>query len=169
MGFDHSARLALRRLNKVWGYDGHDVRLVLIGIGGQASFPDCRLLEASKVWRSLTPFVSTLHMKSYGDGRPKIDPANGWQIGSAGHDLKRHLSLNEATDDGVIRQEKQITLPNQRSLRSLQYQTSRPDGAGKRGNGDAGSFVIEFPEAQTGPIALGYGAHFGLGLFVPTD
>jgi CRISPR-associated protein Csb2 len=167
MGFDHAARLALRRLNKVWGYEGHDIRLVLIGIGDPATFPDCPLLGASKVWRSLTPFVSTLHMKTYGDGRPKIDPSNGWQIGSAGHDLKRHLAMNEATSAVSIRQEKQITLPNQRNLSSLQYQTCRPDGAGKRGNGDAGSFVIELPEAHSGPLAFGYASHFGLGLFVP--
>lgn len=29
--------------------------------------------------------------------------------------------------------------------------------------------MIEFEEAQTLPIGLGYGAHFGLGLFVPCD
>ena len=167
MGFDHAARLALRRLNKVWGHEGHDIRLVLIGIGDPSTFPDCQLLGTSKVWRSLTPFVSSLHMKSYGDGRPKIDATNGWQIGSAGHDLKRLLSKEDAA--ATIRQEKQITQPNQRSLRSLQYQTSRPDGAGKRGNGDAGAFVIEFSEDRTGPLAFGYGSHFGLGLFVPVD
>lgn len=27
--------------------------------------------------------------------------------------------------------------------------------------------VIEFLEPVSGPIAVGYGAHFGLGLFVP--
>jgi CRISPR-associated protein Csb2 len=167
MGFDHAARLALRRLNKVWGHEGHDIRLVLIGIGAPCTFPDCQLLGTSKVWCSLTPFVSTLHMKSYGDGRPKIDATNGWQIGSAGHDLKRLLNKEDAA--AIIRQEKHINLPNQRTLRSLQYQTSRPDGAGKRGNGDAGAFVIEFSEARTGPLAFGYGSHFGLGLFVPAD
>ena len=29
------------------------------------------------------------------------------------------------------------------------------------------AFVIEFPEPVSGPLSLGYGAHFGLGLFVP--
>src|SRR5260370_1144884 len=33
MGFDESACLALRRLNKVWGHGGHDIRLVLLGLG----------------------------------------------------------------------------------------------------------------------------------------
>ena len=29
------------------------------------------------------------------------------------------------------------------------------------------AFMIEFPEPVSGPVALGYGCHFGLGLFVP--
>jgi hypothetical protein len=32
----------------------------------------------AKVWRSLTPFVSTRHAKALRDGRPKMG-ANGWQ------------------------------------------------------------------------------------------
>ena len=30
-----------------------------------------------------------------------------------------------------------------------------------------GAFHLAFPKPAHGPIALGYGAHFGLGLFVP--
>lgn len=166
-GFDDAARLALRRLNKVWGHEGHDIRLVLIGIGEPASFPDCTFFSTSRTWRSLTPFISTRHVKTFRDGRPKTDETNGWPIGSAAHDLLRFLGLDPRTAGAVIRQEKVITLPNQRTLRSLQFQTQRPRGEGSRGNGNAGSFVIEFPKPLTGPFALGYGAHFGLGLFVP--
>lgn len=169
MGFDDDARLALRRLNKVWGHEGHDIRLVLIGLGIPETFPDCKLFGPAKVWRSLTPFVSTRHGKTFKDGRPKMDEANGWQIGSAPHDLLRFLALESGTNGAKIKQDKVITLPNQRTLRSLQFQTQRPNGAGSRGNGDAGSFLIEFPEPVLGPLALGYGSHFGLGLFVPVD
>jgi len=64
MGFDEAACLALRRLNKIWGHGGHDIRLVLHGIGGMEDFKECPLFAAqkpAKVWRSLTPFVSTRH------------------------------------------------------------------------------------------------------------
>lgn len=30
-------------------------------------------------------------------------------------------------------------------------------------------FRITFPDSVDGPLALGYGAHFGLGLFIPAD
>ncbi|MCW5558053.1 MAG: hypothetical protein KIT22_09530, partial [Verrucomicrobiae bacterium] len=53
------------------------------------------------------------------------------------------------------------------NLRSLQFQTHRNGGNGSRGNGSGSAFTITFAEPVTGPLAFGYGAHFGLGLFVP--
>ena len=169
MGFEEAACNALRRLNKVWGYGGHDLRLVLHAIGKPGEFPDCALLGTSKVWRSLTPFVSTLHAKTFRDGRPKLD-ANGWQQGSATHDLLRQLTQHPHGANAIITQLDERGGPfrfGSRGLRSLQFQTRRHGGGGSRGNGAGGAFAITFPEPVTGPLALGYGAHFGLGLFVP--
>jgi len=169
MGFDQGACLALRRLNKVWGHGGHDIRLVLHGIGQSTDFKECPLLGPAKTWRSLTPFVSTRHAKRFRDGRPKIDH-NGWQHGSNPHDLLRLLAMNPAWQGASIRLLDEQAGPyviGQRNLRSLQFQTIRHDGAGRRGQYSGAAFVIEFPEPVRGPIALGYGAHFSLGLFVP--
>ncbi len=52
----------------------------------------------------------------------------------------------------------------------FQRQRWRPDGSpagGRRGDGRGYWLWLEFPEPVRGPIALGYGAHFGLGLFRP--
>ena len=169
MGFDEAACLALRRLNKVWGHGGHDIRLILHGIGQAADFKECPLLGTAKDWRSLTPFVSTRHAKTFRDGRPKMDD-NGWQHGSAPHDLLRLLALSPAWPGATIRRLDERAQPfafGHRNLRSLQFQTNRREGAGKRGQNSGAAFLIEFPEPVHGPIALGYGAHFGLGLFVP--
>jgi len=171
-GFDEQACLALRRLNKVWGHGGHDLRLVLIGLGQPETFPDCKLFGDSKVWRSATPFVPTRHAKIFRDGRPKIDTTTGWQIGSSAHDLLRILTLNPLTAKALIRQDKFITInksPSARMLNCLQFQTKRHDGGGSRGQGVGASFTITFPQKVTGPLAFGYGAHFGLGLFLPTN
>ena len=169
-GFDEQACLALRRLKKVWGHGGHDLRLVLIGLGGPETFSDCKLFGPSKVWRSATPFVSTRHAKMFRDGRPKLDMASGWQIGSAAHDLMRLLSLNPQTAGAEIVQDKVIIVrepPDARTLRCLEFQTTRYSGGGRRGQGEGASFTVTFPEEVTGPLALGYSSHFGLGLFVP--
>jgi CRISPR-associated protein Csb2 len=172
MGFDEAAGLALRKLNKVWGHGGHDIRLVLHGIGSMEDFKECPLFalqKPAKVWRSLTPFVSTRHAKTFRDGRPKVD-ANGWQTGSAGHDLLRLLALHPHGAAATIKQLDERDRPFQfgsRCLRSLQFQTTRYDGGGNRGNSSGNAFCITFPEPICGPLAFGYGSHFGLGLFQP--
>jgi CRISPR-associated protein Csb2 len=174
MGFDEVACLALRKLNKVRGYGGHDIRLVLHGIGGMKDFNDCPLFalqERAQVWRSLTPFVSTRHAKTFRDGRPKMD-ANGWQTGSPAHDLLRLLALHPHSATAVIKQLDERDRPfhfGSQRLRSLQFQTTRHDGGGNRGNSSGNAFTITVSEAVSGPIAIGYGAHFGLGLFTPMD
>lgn len=171
MGFDEAACLALRRLNKVWGYGGHDLQLVLHAIGQPGEFPDCRLFATSKIWRSLTPFVSTLHTKTFRDGRPKLD-ANGWQQGSAAHDLLRLLKKYPHGAGAKIRQLDERERPfrfGRNSLRSPQFQTRRHDGEGRRGNGSGSAFEITFAAPIAGPLALGYGSHFGLGLFLPAS
>lgn len=174
MGFDETACLALRRLNKVWGHGGHDIRLVLHGIGQPDEFPDSPLFGPVAVWRSATPFVSTRHSKFFRDGRPKIDPDNGWQEGSAGHDLLRLLMLRSEAVGVTIKQLVEQDRPfmfgkgsSMRSLCSIQFQTHRNAGDGRRGNESGNAFVIKFMQPVRGPLALGYGAHFGLGLFVP--
>lgn len=173
MGFDDGACLALRKLRKVWGHGGHDLRLVLHGIGQPDDFKDCALFGSSKIWRSLTPFVSTRHAKSFRDGRPKMAD-NGWQEGSAAHDLLRLLALNPKWPGAKIRKQlDERERPfgfgerKERKFCSLQFQTVRHRGNGKRGHDSGAGFMIEFPDAVKGPIALGYGAHFGLGLFAP--
>ena len=172
MGFDEAACLALRRLNKVWGHGGHDIRLVLHGIGGMEDFKECPLFavqKPAKVWRSLTPFVSTRYAKTFRDGRPKMD-ASGWQVGSGAHDLLRLLALQPQGTAATIKQCDERERPFQfgeRHLRSLQFQTIRHDGGGNRGNSSGNAFIITFPEPVSGPLAFGYGSHFGLGLFQP--
>ncbi|MBL7964874.1 MAG: type I-U CRISPR-associated protein Cas5/Cas6 [Flavobacteriales bacterium] len=170
MGFDERAVYALRRLNKVWGHGGHDVRLVLHAIGQPGAFTQCQLLGTARVWRSLTPFVSTRHAKSFRDGRPKIDPVNGWPIGSPGHDLLRLLELDPRFKGAIIRQcssrERPFVFGTKR-LATLEFQTTRTGGIGRRGNQVGAAFEVTFPAPVRGPIALGYSAHFGLGLFAP--
>jgi CRISPR-associated protein Csb2 len=168
-GFDNSAIRALRGILWTWGFKRHELRLVLHAIGEPADFKDCALFGKARVWRSLTPFVSTRHAKTFHDGRPKMD-ASGWQVGSGPHDLLRLLALHPQGTAATIKQLDERDRPFQfgsRRLRSLQFQTTRYDGGGSHGNSSGNAFIITFPEPVSGPLALGYGAHFGLGLFVP--
>ena len=168
-GFDHDAIKALRSIQWTWGFKGHDLRLVLHGVGNPLDFPDCKLFGPSKIWRSLTPFVSTRHAKTFRDGRPKL-AENGWQDGSAPHDLLRLLAQHPHGAGAEIRCLKETAMPyafGHRRFRSLQFLTRRHGGQGSRGNDSGTAFTITFPEPRHGPFALGYGSHFGLGLFAP--
>jgi CRISPR-associated protein Csb2 len=169
IGFDELGHLALRSLHRIWGRDGHRIGLNLDAIGRPEDFRDCVLFGPARLWRSATPFVSTRSSRTFSDGRPKLDP-DGWQLGSPGHDLLRLLRARPNGQGAIIRQLRERERPlrfGRRTLSPLQFQTQRHNGEGTRGNSDGTAFVIAFPEEREGPFALGYAAHFGLGLFVP--
>ncbi len=172
-GFEPAAQNIIEDVqrSRLWGKGDHDINLILLGLGDASTF-DCPFFAKSSRWRSLTPFVSTQHLKSYGDGRPKLDD-RGWQQGSAGSSLIQQLEKDPRTTGRLrqngVRKLERIKIRKDRELRCLQFQTRRPDGGGQRGNGDSGAFELEFTEEIQGPLAFGYASHFGLGLFVPVD
>lgn len=52
-------------------------------------------------------------------------------------------------------------------LDPLEFRTERQDCAMRRGAITGAGFELRFPEPVAGPIALGFGVHFGLGQFAP--
>ncbi|MDB6155901.1 MAG: CRISPR-associated protein family [Chthoniobacteraceae bacterium] len=171
-GFNDTARGALESLRKTWGYDGHDLQLILLGLGHPGDFAgtntepgQCRAFATAREWISLTPFVPTRHLKTRKNGEPKLDE-NGLAIGSPTHDLLRLLDTSGFPCPDSVEEMPYLELPNRR-LRWLQFQRGRKHGEGAHAGVRGYGFKLTFPTAVTGPIALGYGAHFGLGLFVP--
>ncbi len=188
MGFEGNALRALHRLERVWGHGGHDLQTVLIGVGSPDSFAgldldagQCPLLVESKVWVSRTPFVPTRHAKVTRSGTPKLD-SRGLQIGSPEHDLERLLTelleTRAARRGGSTRLEaREAPLPVRieplggthlggKAVRWSAFRMQR-EGGGRRASGAGYGFRVEFAEPVRGPIGVGFGAHFGLGLFVP--
>ncbi len=172
-GFDAEAQRALRNLGRIWGHGGHDIELVLIDLGWPETFSDSALFKPAKTWESLTPFVPTRHPKTYRDGRPKMSP-EGLQIDSPEHEIRRWLSQHIAAASGGIELPTKIeslSAPtiNGRPLRWHDFNTQRHQGGGTRAHQPARGFRLTFAKEVSGPIALGYASHFGLGLFVPAD
>lgn len=174
MGFDERALRALHRLPKIWGHGGHDIQTVLIGTGAPESFAgqdleagQCPLLIESDVWISRTPFVPTRHPKTTRGGEHKLDSA-GLQIGSPEHDLRRLLrELGRELPEPIRVEPLAGTYLGGKAVHWSAFRTTRPKGGGRRGSNVGYGFRIQFPRPVRGPIALGYGAHFGLGVFVP--
>jgi CRISPR-associated protein Csb2 len=174
MGFDDAARRALEAARRLWSKSGHSLQLVLLGIGVPEDFAglksetgQCPLFAASTTWISRTPFIPTRHPKTTRSGTPKLD-AYGLQIGSAQHDLRRLLS--EAGHPPPVSIESVAnTILGGKPTPWLQFKTLRPSGGGSRATNSGFGFRIRFAVPVSGPIAIGYGAHFGLGMFIPVS
>lgn len=171
-GFGRKERVALDGLTNVWGYGGHDIQLVLLGVGKPEDFAGievekgaCPFLCKSHVWISRTPFVPTRHAKATRKGIPKLDE-NGLQVGSPAHDLCRLLELGGFPRPRNVMPVASTNLAG-RETRWLEFMRERRNGDGKRSTNIGYGFLLRFDKAVRGPIAVGYGAHFGLGLFIP--
>lgn len=171
MGFDPAARKALLKLRKVWGFGGHDLQLVLQGIGNAADFDQplrdggSDLCRESTTWESVTPFVPTRHPKVRG-GRPALDEEGRW-VGSAEHDVRRLLDTAGLPTPSSVTELPQANLGGTQ-IRWAHFRTLRTAGGGPRSAASPVGFRIVFPVPVRGPLALGYGAHFGLGVFATT-
>jgi len=172
MEFTLKDRIALDGLTKVWGHGGHDVQLILLGVGQAEDFggrdPDmgqCPLLVESRTWVSRTPFISTRHPKATRAGKLKMDD-KGIQIGSPEHELRRLLRENGFLEPEKIECVDHTNLAGHET-RWLHFRRDRKNGSGTKSTNRGYGFRITFTAPVRGPIALGYGAHFGLGLFVP--
>jgi len=171
MGFGHQERQALEGFSEVCGNGEEAVRLVLLGIGMREDFGgldltrgQCPLLAESKSWVSRTPFVPTRHPKVTRAGVPKRD-SSGLQIGSPEHELKRLLVLSGFPEAVAVERVASTRLGG-REVAWESFQCRRSTGEGRRAAYDRGyGFRIVFPEAVQGPVAVGYGAHFGMGGF----
>lgn len=132
------------------------VPVSFVGLGTPKSV-NSRIFGSSKRWRSLTPF-SLPRFPNRGGGKPPRP-----------RDLPEAQLIRELKSRGlqepVSIKRIQGYQPNGRPLvRWLEFHTRRFKGT--HGKGLAG-FEIEFAEPVSGPIALGFGCHFGLGLFEP--
>jgi len=111
------------------------------------------MLGPARHWRSATPFVPPRHAKIR-RGRWCELPHEQLALGLSQLDLPPCTiePMPECLLDG-------------RSLGWYQFRRHRSGGGGAQGQGHGFGFKIEFEQPVIGPIALGYGAHFGLGRF----
>ena len=152
-GFDEQDVIALQQLRCLWGRGGHDLELVLTGIGqpgdfGGAKDPRTRVLAESRVWESVTPFVPTRHPKA----------VRGVRIDTIEDQLRRGCAQ-------LLGVEPVDVSPVGDPMAWLSFRRRRSNGTGRRGPDRAFGARLVFDRSIRGPIALGYGAHFGLGMF----
>ena len=173
-GFGSNEVSALENLKEIQG-SGLYVQLNLLGLGRPEDFGGLDLsrgqspmLAESRTWVSRTPFISTRHPKATRAGVLKRD-ASGLQIGSPEHDLRRLLKLGGFPDPVAVEPVAGTKLGEQEVAWHV-FLRQRETGEGRPATNGAGyGFRIEFSEPVQGPVAVGYGAHFGVGGFVGDD
>lgn len=171
-GLPRAVREAVGDLRNLWITDGpgrhpdtesedgrREWRVALEGLGRAAEFGDSALLRGSKSWLSTTPYLRPRHLKR-GDPweatrvmiRAECE-RRGWPLpnvrreGGDGVDAGRAVRVG-----GGLRNV--LAFHRFRSRRGL----VQPDRTGL-------ALHLEFGEPVVGPVALGFGCHFGLGLF----
>lgn len=143
--------IVLDKLKSVWQSNGRpDIDLIPVEWGQDRNVS---IISSSKQFSSVTPVVMTRH---YRKGRGDFE-----------HWLKREL-MQEIKDQGLpepdsIRILKKM-IRNGRDYYWLDFKRNRKNDPINIGYG----FEVTFKEDVYGPFSVGYGAHFGLGIFYPT-
>ena len=131
-------------------------KVALIKVGAAVEFAaESRVLGRSRMWHSVTPYLRPWHVAH---GKPD------WAAAAA--QLRREVSLREMGDISSVEpgpEDGRITAMHRRNVLHFKRFRSRrgltqPDRSGR-------SLQIAFEQPVQGPLAFGFGAHFGLGLF----
>lgn len=155
--FDTGAREALASVKRLWGREGHDLHLALIGTGVAEDYSidegGWRTVGPASVWESRTPFVLPRH--------PKF--RRGAWIDTPEDQLRRFLGEFDLMPERV--EPIDATSNRGRRLEWFRFRRTRGEGHGRKALDHGYGFRLHFPEPVGGPIAVGYGAHMGLGQF----
>ena len=128
------------------------------------------LFDSCRLWRSLTPYVLTRHVKFRG---PRDENGRREMVDSPQEQIVREVSLRWP-DEPNVRVDVHGTRKRIAPMRKGQSAGFRPfdyfvykQGGGSNGGG-VFNFEIEFDNPVSGPLALGFACHQGLGVFIPS-
>ena len=170
-GIDQSVQNSLDRITRLWttpkgGTKGTESvnaramewRLALEGFGQPVDFAEeVKIFGTSASWLSATPFLASGHLKRSGYAgeirrllrRRGIDARYGFSVSEVSVTERAEISVGEAT------------------RRAIQFHRFRSRGGESQPDTAGTMLEIKFPNPINGPLSLGFGSHFGLGLFVP--
>ncbi|SDH78827.1 type I-G CRISPR-associated protein Csb2 [Roseospirillum parvum] len=156
-GINAELQVSLSRLRKLWLDQGREWPLALEGFGAPADFiPASRLFGTARRFTGLTPFLAAGHLKKGGY------PAEVRRLL-----VRRGMLTAEQAAAVEIAERPALTLDGGKNLRPIHFHRFR-SRHGERQPDTRGAFLdLTLPVPLSGPLALGYASHFGLGLFAP--
>jgi len=162
-GLSTDAVRVLTALNQLKRDEAVPLRLMLESMGSASLFDNVTsLMRESAVWRSVTPYLHPWHLK-----KPQMRTQEALHKAILDQLRREWRERSSALPEIVeIREISSIQFGGH-ALRALHFHRFRrkrglvqPDTTGRL-------IEIRFRQAVRGPITLGFGCHFGLGLFVP--
>ncbi|RLK48720.1 CRISPR-associated protein Csb2 [Alkalispirillum mobile] len=153
-GLSAEAIRALDRITRLWDRDGGDWQVLFEGAGTVAGVSDSIYLGRGHVWHSVTPYLHPWHAKK--------------RFGIAEQLARecRERGLPEPEDVSVV---PRVNVGGMKyrpvhfhRFRSTRKRLPQPDTRGH-------FLQITFPSTVEGPLALGFGCHYGLGIFRATE
>ena len=160
-GFDERAQKAIAKIEITFSKDCPPLLVANAGRGPlklfaqQLRHTDGRLypeLVTARVWTSATPFIAPRHIKR--NGR---------------HQLHEQI-IAECASRGLATPQVVIELISESSQRGfLRWVVRRKQDRPQPPATTPWAVTLTFPEPLRGPLTLGYGSHFGLGLFRAAD
>lgn len=159
-GFNAHELNVLFELKNLYRYNQNDIQLVFEGCGIMDNF-NIPILGESKIWTSATPLVLTRHMKYRGSGKNRLC------INGPAEQVRNELSIRYGPTHDLesITVDSSCTNINSTNLKPLDFYRWRRRGS--VGSDTAYNVKLKFKKTVRGPLTLGYGSHFGLGMFVP--
>ena len=166
-GMNDDIRAKFDRITRLWLPSKHqpadpeaeatsvkEWRLALEGFGNPVDFAGgARIFAVSRRWQSATPFLASGHLKASG------------YLGEVRRLLKRR-GKDAAEVQVEVLHDVDIGGTPRRAIHFHRFRSrgreAQPDAAGAM-------LRILLPEPIEGPLAVGYGSHFGLGLFAAVD
>lgn len=142
-GFDAHAQAALTELKIIRTREGVEWRLLLEGLG-EAGIFSSELLDKAACWQSVTPYLHPWHCKK------------GFGVTEQ---IKRECRLRGLPEPFTVE-----TLPDIKP-RALDFRRFRAKRSLHQPDRQGCFLRLVFSEPIQGPLALGFGCHFGLGMF----
>ena len=150
-GMDVEQQRVLGALNRIWNRHGDQWRLTLEGVGDAVDVAP-ELAAPSAIWRSVTPYLHPWHLKK----RLLAEDQIRRECRQRGLPEPVALERIDHVNVGRGRRRRAIHFRRFRSRRGLK----QPDRLGS-------FWRLTFREPISGPLALGFACHFGLGMFAP--
>lgn len=162
MGLSDSAVRVLTALRKI-RYRERDLTVVLEGIGAAELFaPRTTLVQKATVWRSVTPWLYPWHLKRSAFRSPgALHAALLVQL------QKEWQKRNKSSPEILSMRELPTVDFSGRRLSPVHFRRFRQRPGLTQPDRTGHLLELEFESPVRGPLALGFGCHFGLGLFAP--